>query len=38
MAKFEERNGKLYIDGKKVLKGWKNPNGWYWFGDDVNEN
>lgn len=31
MAKFEERNGKLYIDGNEVLKGWESFTGWYWF-------
>jgi len=31
MAKFESRNGKLYIDGKKVLRGWESFSGWYWF-------
>lgn len=31
MAKFEEKNGKLYIDGKKVLKAWESFSGWYWF-------
>ncbi len=36
MAKFESRTGKgphadLYIDGKKVLKGWESFTGWYWF-------
>ena len=30
--KFEDRNGILYIDGKKVLKGWESYTGWYWFG------
>jgi hypothetical protein len=32
VAKFEERGGDLYINGKKVLKGWESLNGWYWFG------
>lgn len=31
MAEFEERNGKLYIDGREVLKGWESWNGLYWF-------
>jgi hypothetical protein len=30
-GKFEEKNGELYIDGKKVLKGWESFSGWYWF-------
>ena len=29
--KFEDRDGKLYIDGKLVLKGWESFSGWYWF-------
>jgi hypothetical protein len=31
MAKFEDKEGKLYIDGKEVLKGWESFSGWYWF-------
>jgi len=31
MAKFESRNGKLFIDNKEVLKGWESYSGWYWF-------
>ena len=31
MAKFEEKEGKLFIDGKEVLKGWESFSGWYWF-------
>ena len=31
MAKFESQNGELYIDGKKVLRGWESFSGWYWF-------
>ena len=31
MAKFESRNGKLYIDGSEVLRGWESYSGWYWF-------
>jgi len=34
MAKFEDRNGILYIDGHKVLKGWESYSGWYWFGTE----
>ncbi|MBU1613659.1 hypothetical protein KKC87_04530 [Patescibacteria group bacterium] len=30
-AKFESKGNKLFIDGKKVLKGWESFNGWYWF-------
>ena len=31
MARFEEKDGKLFIDGKEVLRGWESFNGWYWF-------
>ncbi len=31
MPKFEEKGKDLYIDGKKVIKGYESFNGWYWF-------
>jgi len=31
MAKFESKGEKLFIDGKKVLRGWESFTGWYWF-------
>jgi len=31
MAEFQERDGKLFINGKEVLKGWESLTGWYWF-------
>jgi len=31
MAEFETRKGKLFIDGKRVLKAWESCSGWYWF-------
>ena len=31
MAKFETDGKNLYIDGKKVLRGWESFSGWYWF-------
>ena len=31
MANFEEKDGDLYIDSQKVLKGWESFSGWYWF-------
>ena len=30
-ARFEEKNGDLFINGKKVLKAWVSFSGWYWF-------
>jgi len=31
MSKFESKGRRLYIDGKKVLRGWESFAGWYWF-------
>lgn len=31
MAKFKAKEKDLYIDGKKVLRGWESFSGWYWF-------
>ena len=31
MASFQQENGKLYIDGKEVIRGWESYSGWYWF-------
>jgi hypothetical protein len=31
MAKFTTKGKSLYIDGKKVKKGWESFNGMYWF-------
>ena len=31
MARFESIENKLYIDGKRVLRGFESWNGWYWF-------
>ena len=28
---FESKNGKLFIDGKEVLRAWESFTGWYWF-------
>lgn len=30
-ARLETREDGLYIDGRKVLKGWESFSGWYWF-------
>lgn len=29
--KFEEKGGRLFIDGHEVIKGFESFNGWYWF-------
>ncbi len=34
MANFESRDGNLYIDSRKVLKGWESYSGWYWLGTE----
>ncbi len=34
MARFEMRDGKLFIDGNEVLKAWESFSGWYWFGTE----
>lgn len=31
MAKFTTDGKALFIDGKKVIKGWESFTGWYWF-------
>ena len=31
MPKIESKGRELYIDGKKVLRGWESFSGWYWF-------
>jgi hypothetical protein len=31
MAKFTTDGKFLFIDGKKVLRGWESFSGWYWF-------
>jgi len=31
MADFERREGKLFIDGEEVIRGWESLSGWYWF-------
>ena len=35
MATFEEKDDKLYIDGKEVIKGWESFGGWFWFATEV---
>jgi hypothetical protein len=31
MNRFESRNGSLFINSRKVLRGWESWTGWYWF-------
>lgn len=35
MTALETREDGLYIDGRKVLKGWESFSGWFWFGLEV---
>lgn len=35
MAKFESKNGKLFIDGKEIIKGFESFTGWYWFATEL---
>ena len=31
MPKFESKDKELYIDNRKVIKGWEFFTGWFWF-------
>lgn len=31
MAEFKTDGEDLFIDGRKVLRGWESFSGWYWF-------
>ena len=31
MAEFTTKGNSLYIDGKRVIKGWESFSGMYWF-------
>lgn len=31
MPEFKSKGKDLYIDDKKVIRGWESWNGWYWF-------
>lgn len=31
MVKLETKDGALYVDGRRVLKGWETITGWYHF-------
>lgn len=35
MAKFEIIDGKLHIDGLKVIKAYESFTGWYWFAIEI---
>ena len=35
MARFEGKDGKLFIDGKVVLRDWESFSDWYWFAIEV---
>lgn len=31
MYQLERKDDGLYVDGKKVIRGWESYAGWYWF-------
>ena len=33
--KLETREDGLYINEKKVIKGWESMSGWYWFATEI---
>ena len=33
---FTSKGDNLYINGKKVIKGWESFSGWYWFATEKN--
>jgi len=35
MNKLETREDGLYINEKKVIKGWESMSGWYWFATEI---
>jgi hypothetical protein len=35
MAKFESKNGELFIDGKRVIEAFESWSGWYWFATKI---
>ena len=37
MAELKSDGKSLFIDGKKVLKGWESFSGWYWFATEKSE-
>ena len=34
-AKFTTDNRNLFIDGRKVIRGWESFTGWYWFATEI---
>ena len=34
-VKFENKDGKLFINGQEVIKGWESFSGWYWFATEM---
>lgn len=37
MNKIETKSDGMYINGKKVIKGWESFSGWYWFAVSLEE-
>ena len=35
MAEFKTKGDDLYINGKKVIKGYESFSGWYWFATNI---
>ena len=31
MSRLMNKNGKLFVDDKEVIRGWESFSGWYWF-------
>ena len=31
VANFEARDGELYVDNRRVIRGWESFSGWYFF-------
>ena len=37
MNKIETKSDGMYINEKKVIKGWESYSGWYWFAVSLEE-
>jgi hypothetical protein len=37
MNKLETKEDGLYINEKKVIKGWESFSGWYWFATELEQ-